>query len=387
LCHEAIRLSYVNLGRTGLIGAPTYPMLRDATQQSFFEVLEGNDIPYSFCKSEGVLKFQETGSRILFRSMDEYERLRGTNIAWFGLDELTYTHEDAWLRLEGRLRDAKATHLTGFAVWTPRGYDWVYRRFVERGATGYEVIRATAFENKHILDTIPDYYERLKSSYDESFYKQEVLGEYLNANTQRVYSAFQYTEHVKPVMPDKRLPICWALDFNVDPLCSVIAQIDGDRVTVLDEIVLSRAMTQEACDEFSKRYGAHAAGYEVYGDASGQARSTRGNTDYEIVTAHFRARRERMRYDVPRANPRVADRTGYLNAKLRTADGERRMTVDPKCRELIKDFEQVSFTPGGSEIDKQKDKRRTHSSDALGYLVFTMQKPQVTFGPQQHRII
>jgi hypothetical protein len=214
-----------------------------------------------------------------------------------------------------------------------------------------------------------------------------VLGEYLNANTQRVYSAFQYTEHVKPVMPDKRLPICWALDFNVDPLCSVIAQIDGDRVTVLDEIVLSRAMTQEACDEFSKRYGAHAAGYEVYGDASGQARSTRGNTDYEIVTAHFRARRERMRYDVPRANPRVADRTGYLNAKLRTADGERRMTVDPKCRELIKDFEQVSFTPGGSEIDKQKDKRRTHSSDALGYLVFTMQKPQVTFGPQQHRII
>ena len=27
LCQEAIRLSYMNPGRTGLIGAPTYPML------------------------------------------------------------------------------------------------------------------------------------------------------------------------------------------------------------------------------------------------------------------------------------------------------------------------------------------------------------------------
>ena len=387
LCHEAIRLSYVNLGRTGLIGAPTYPMLRDATQQSFFEVLEENDIPYTFCKSEGVLKFTETGSRILFRSMDEFERLRGTNIAWFGLDELTYTHEDAWLRLEGRLRDAKATQLTGFAVWTPRGYDWVYRRFVERGTTGYELIRAKAFENTHILDTIPDYYERLMSSYDEAFYKQEVLGEYLNTRSQRVYSAFDYAEHVKPLTPDNRLPICWALDFNVDPLCSVIAQIDGDRVSVLDEIVLSRAMTQEACDEFSKRYGGHAAGYEIFGDASGQARSTRGNTDYEIITAHFKARSERMRYVVPRANPRVIDRTGYVNSKLRTADGERRMTIDPKCKELIKDFEQVSYHESGFEIDKDKDRRRTHSSDALGYLVYAMQKPTVAFGPQQHRLL
>ncbi len=48
---------------------------------------------------------QHTGSRILLRAVDEFERLRGTNLAWFGLDELTYTMEGARLRLEGRLRD------------------------------------------------------------------------------------------------------------------------------------------------------------------------------------------------------------------------------------------------------------------------------------------
>ena len=46
LCQEAIRLSYLNPGRTGLIGAPTYPMLRDATLAALSEILAHNQIPY-----------------------------------------------------------------------------------------------------------------------------------------------------------------------------------------------------------------------------------------------------------------------------------------------------------------------------------------------------
>src|SRR5882757_7179823 len=52
LCQEAIRMSYLNPGRTGLIGAPTYPMLRDATLQTMFDVLRSNDIPYEYGKTE-----------------------------------------------------------------------------------------------------------------------------------------------------------------------------------------------------------------------------------------------------------------------------------------------------------------------------------------------
>src|SRR4051794_13031511 len=183
LCQEAVKLSYVNPGRTGLIGAPTYPMLRDATLASMLEVLESNEIPYDLNKSENVLTFTETGSRVLLRSLDEYERLRGTNLAWFGVDELTYTSEEAWLRLEGRLRDPEAKRLTGFAVWTPKGHDWVHRRFIGNTVDGYELVQAKPYENRFILDRIPDFYERLKSSYDEKFFRQEVLGEYLAADT------------------------------------------------------------------------------------------------------------------------------------------------------------------------------------------------------------
>jgi phage terminase large subunit len=131
VCQEAIRLSYQNPGRTGLLGAPTYSMLRDATQSALFEILDENEIPFEHNKSENTLILKDSKSKILFRSMEDYERLRGSNLAWFGLDELTYTAEEAWERMLARLRDPKAQRLCGFAAWTPKGYDWVYRRFID----------------------------------------------------------------------------------------------------------------------------------------------------------------------------------------------------------------------------------------------------------------
>jgi len=58
-------------------------------------------------------------------------------------------------------------------VWTPKGYDWVYQRFISSQIDGYETVLAKPFENRFLLDKIPDYYERLKSSYDQKFYTQE----------------------------------------------------------------------------------------------------------------------------------------------------------------------------------------------------------------------
>src|SRR3977135_2083285 len=68
LCFESIQLAYENPGRLGLIGAPTYPMLRDATLQSLTEILNSNDIPFEFNKSEFVMTFRDTGSKVLLRS-------------------------------------------------------------------------------------------------------------------------------------------------------------------------------------------------------------------------------------------------------------------------------------------------------------------------------
>jgi Terminase large subunit, T4likevirus-type, N-terminal len=388
LCQEAIRLTYDNPGRLGLIGAPTYPMLRDATQTTLFELLDSQSLPYTYNKAENTLTMKHTGSRIIFRPVDDFERLRGTNLAWFGLDELTYSPEGAWLRLEGRLRDPQAKILCGFAAWTPKGFDWVYRRFIADPVAGYSAIIAQPHENQYLLAKVPDFYERLKNSYDENFYQQEALGQYVSQQGGLVYSAFDRREHVRSLQVNPNCPLLWALDFNVDPMCSIVAQIEGRTVLVLDEIALRHASTHEACEEFDKRFPSHKSGIVIYGDASGNSQHSTGVSDYQIVREYFRTTYgARAIYKVPKANPSVRERIMLTNARLRAASGEIRLLVDPKCKESIKDFEQVCYKADSNAIDKEKDRRRTHLSDALGYLLWQECRPQPALGEHQERLI
>jgi hypothetical protein len=364
-------------------------MLRDTTQTALLAILEQNEIPYDFLKSENMLIFKDTESKVLFRSMEEHDRLRGTNLAWFGLDELTYTREEAWTRLEARLRDPEASVLCGFAVWTPQGYDWVYRRFIDKPRSGYEVVLAAFFENKYILDVVPDYYERLKTSYDESFYLQEAMGSYLNAGGKLVYRAFDRTVNLLESQVDPRLPLLWSLDFNVEPMCSVVAQRTRDSIWVIDEIVLYGARTNEACVEFLSRYKHHRAGLRVYGDVSGFNRKTTGPSDFSMVTSGLQGvfgSQVSLQVD-NRSNPPVAERVLMVNSKLKNAEGETSLFVSPRCEGLIRDFEQVVWCDNAREINKTRDGRRTHLSDALGYLVWQEFRQQQQIGEQGRRLI
>ncbi len=388
LCHEAIRLSYLNPGRTGLIGAPTYPMLRDSTLTSLLEILGRNDLPFDLNKADNVLVMKDSGSRILLRSVEDFDRLRGTNLAWFGLDELTYTQEGAWLRLEGRLRDPLATRRCGFAVWTPKGFDWVYRKFISTPPEGYAAVQARPYENRFLLDQVPDFYDRLKSSYDENFFRQEVLGDYLNVQAGLVYTSFRRDVNIRDIEADPALPLVWAMDFNVDPLCTVIAQIRKNEVLALDQIVLRRGTTEQACTEFEKKFGMPQGGVTVYGDASGASKHTTSElSDYEVMKEFFRSRGGRVRIKVPRTNPSIRDRVGLMNAKLRNAADESELFVSPRCKELIDDFEQVAYEEDSTQIDKTKDRHRTHASDALGYLVWQEFQRKNTIGERGHRLI
>jgi hypothetical protein len=387
LCFEFIRQSYVNRGRQGLLAAPTYSMLRDATLVSLFGMLEAQDVEFEIRKSDGELDICSPRSTALLRSLEEPERLRGTNLAWFGIDELSYTREEGWLRLEARLRDPRAESLSAFAVWTPQGHDWIYKRFIHAPVNGYGCVRAKPFENHHLLDGTPDYYERLESSYDPRFYKQEVLGEYLNSKADRVYHCFDRVLHVVAHAYDPKKPLMWSLDFNVAPMSSVIAQQNGNQLVIIDETVLDRATTEEACLEFENRYRGHSAGLEIFGDASGKNSHTTGTSDYNIVMGSlYKAGFRNVKVRVPARNPSVLSRVQRVNGLLTNSLGEVRLEMHPQCKELVKDFEQVMFKPESGVIDKLKDAKRTHTSDALGYLVWELYGDKPSFGAINKRL-
>ena len=152
--------------------------------------------------------------------------------------------------------------------------------------------------------------------------------------------------------------------------------------------LLSRASTYEAIEEFERRFPSHKSGLVVYADATGARLQTSGTTDVAILTSHFRnGGYGVVEFRIPKSNPAVRDRVTLMNAKLETAAGERRLRVHPRCKELIKDFERVTYKENSQVIDKDRDPKRTHLSDALGYLVWQESYRPGTIGERGLRLM
>jgi hypothetical protein len=195
------------------------------------------------------------------------------------------------------------------------------------------------------------------------------------------------------------LPLFWSLDFNINPMCAVIGQRDGEWVQILDEIVLSDSNTAAACEEFLKRAepwlrrSYAPVQVDVYGDATGDARrSSASRTDWELVRNFLDQHRNQYRKVIHfgSSNPPVRDRVNCVNAKLLNQAGDRRLLIDPRCKHLIQDLERVHWKTDASgnasnEIDKS-DPIRTHTSDALGYMIASHFSMRASGGPRSVRV-
>jgi hypothetical protein len=73
---------------------------------------------------------------------------------------------------------------------------------------------------------------------DECTYRQEFEASFENLTSGLLYYAFDHTKNVKPSRCKPQLPLFWALDFDVNPMCSVIGQRDGEEVHILEALVL-----------------------------------------------------------------------------------------------------------------------------------------------------
>jgi PBSX family phage terminase large subunit len=156
----------------GAIVAPTYPMLKDVVLPTFRELAEDG---IDQLNKADLYADMTNGNRILFRSADKPERLRGMNLGWCWVDEAALIDEETWDILLGRLRlDPGRAWLTT----TPKGHNWVYDRFIDDPGEEHETVRASTRDNPHLPDT---YIESLEEQYTERFRRQEMEGEFVEA--------------------------------------------------------------------------------------------------------------------------------------------------------------------------------------------------------------
>jgi terminase large subunit-like protein len=317
-----------------------------------------------------------SGGTICLRGADNYDSLRGEGLDFVVLDEYASISREAWTEV---LRPALADREGGaLFIGTPQGFNH-FHQLVEsaEGQPDWEVFQFTTAEGGNVsLKEL----ESAAQELDERTYLQEFEAKFQTLGVGRAYYPFDRAQSVKNYRFDPHVEFCWSLDFNTNPLCSVIVQIHNGVVVVLEELILPDSNTPAACEEFLSRTEKWFTGMPmhvcVYGDSTGEQRRTSASrTDWQIVKEFFGRYPERFSavFRVPSANPPVKDRINCVNAKLRNHAGQYRLFVNSGCKALIKDFEQVCWKtdPHGNslaELDKS-DSHRTHVSDALGYLI------------------
>jgi len=338
-----------------LVGAPTYALVRDVNVIDFEEYLSHYKIPYKYKRTENKIKLTGTiKGEVWFRSYDKPEKWVGFEATDAILDEFDIIkinkQKELWVKVLARLR--KCNDATCGITTTPEGFKYTYELAVVRGIG--ELIQAKTPDNVFLPE---DYIDSLYEQYDELLVKQYINGEFVNINGHSAYYSFS-RENLIDEYKQHNGEIFIGMDFNIDPMTCVIAQMNKDKLIVFDELYLKNCNTERMCEKIKELYPDR--DIVVCPDMTGIKRTTSatvGYTDIKILQKHgFRIKGKR--------NPFVRDRLNTVNNAL----SKNNVVILDTLTRLIRDLEQVVLTEYG-EIDKS-NMDLTHISDAFGYLVF-----------------
>lgn len=229
-------------------------------------------------------------------------------------------------------------------TWAPKG-----------NADQYKSILMNPSDNLENIDS--DYVGGVLDQLPERDRKRFMLGQFGDDPSGLIYYAFNREKHVKPTERDPNLPITIGMDFNVNPMTFTLSNIVDDKLLTFDEGFLLNSNTFAAAEDIKKRYPGR---WTIIPDSTGSARKTNvqsGQTDHQILRD--------AGFNIPFVrNPFRMDRYNECNNLFEKG----RWQIDPRCKNLIADFEQMSFAEG-SNLPNTKDPMRGHISDAAGYKV------------------
>ena len=162
----------------------------------------------------------------------------------------------------------------------------------------------------------------------------------------------------------------WFHDFNFTPLSSGIGVNRYGSLFILDEIILESAISRQSAIEFIEKFKCHRnKSVIIYGDASGQVGEKHGHaSDYTemqqiLVKAGWSVDRR-----VKLSNPPIKDRQNAVRAKIRNANGDISLFVNPqKAIYCHKGLSNVQVKVGSSFIEEESEYQ--HITTAIGYCV------------------
>lgn len=379
-----------------MLGRRSLPDLKDTIFQTICEHLEDEKLVQGidyFIKEQNAYIYFKNGSEIISRSWADkkYRKFRSLALSGMIIEELTENDEkDSKAFFESRQRVGRLSHIKHNLIICCTNPDspshWAYKYFIDSKSPTRHVYYSKTEDNPFLPAS---YIEGLKASLDPMEARRQLYGEWIEINKERIYYAYNTELNFirSAYKINEQLPIAICFDFNIGagkPMSAVVAQHVTEFVSkkqsfhFFDESIIEGARTLDTLEELSAKgifdLDSNPV-IEVYGDATGAARSTNSlHSNYDIIRNYLSTYKRKdlkilnFAFKVPKANPPIRERHNVVNSYCENSLGERRLFVYENCKGLHDGLRLTALKAGASYIEDDSF-RNQHCTTALGYFV------------------
>lgn len=269
--------------------------------------------------------YMDSGSEIHVIGLDKPQRIEGIPWKGGGIDEFADVKPDAWeANILPALNTVNPTE-PDYRAWcwllgVPDGLNHYYDLCLKAEQGDDPNFKVFHWKSSEILP--PDVIDAMRRAMSPRQFRQEFEASF-ETSSGRIYedySAANYT--TEAIKPHEQL--CWFHDFNFTPLSSGIGVIRAKDVYLLEEIVLTSAVSRQSALEFVDRYKEHKNRHVlIYGDPSGRAGEKHGHaSDYTEIEAVLREAGWSLSRRVKPSTMSIKDGQNAVRAKIMNAAGE-----------------------------------------------------------------
>lgn len=346
-------------GERGIIVAPTFPMLRDATMYEFFKWLPRAYVR-DFNKTDKLLTLTNN-SEVAFRSATDPDSLRGPNRAWAWLDEpRNLDNRDAFDVVSAQLRPTRKLWLTT----TPSGiFHWLYELFIAQPLPNSAVVSVKTSENPYLPES---YATGLRAQYTGAFAAQELDAEWVSFEG-RIFDNFSLSENVSEnadYIPG--IPIEWGVDDGY-----ALGQGEGSASYHPRIILLAQVTPQGGVNVFAEYGATQELSERSLENVLGWQYPPPETAYIDSSALEFKARIWDRNIQTHSSTHAVSEGIKNVRRLICDGNGVRLLQIHPRCAGLIRELQMYRYDPNSTiaAVGEAKPlKLDDHRIDSLRYL-------------------
>lgn len=319
-----------------------------------------------------LIIFLNNGTTIQVIGLDKPERIEGS--PWSGgvIDEIADIKPDAW---ESNIAPALDTYnptRPDYKAWcwligVPDGLNHYYDLYEYAMNSDDPEWRAYTWKSSDILP--PETIDAAKRRMSLKQFKQEYEASFETASG-RIYEDYGRANTTDAMIEPHEL-LLWSHDQNYTPLSSSISVLRDNNIFIVDEIVLTSAVSKQSALEFVEKFKNHKnKTVHIFGDPAGRAGEKHGHaSDYTELESILRSAGWKFKRKVKRAAPAIKDRQNAVRAKILNAAEETSLYVNPVTAKWCHKGLSTTQLQKGSTFQEDQKNQYQHITTAIGYMV------------------